>query len=316
MTFMNRRKFVQLSGGACLAGGLTPAAEPVVAEPTTVTADSGASPIRIGLVVWIGEGQSIDAAIRRVHRLGLPTCQIGFRHLTAEVVAPVKEALSKYGVEATAFSEHGPGQRIFDFYRGPETIGIVPPTTRPARIANLKLAADVAARCGIPAIHTHCGFIPENPNDPLYPQAVAAVKEVAEHCRERGTIFLCEAGEETPTTLLRLIQDVGTGNVFVNLDLANLILYGKGNPVDAMTVFGRYVRGVHAKDGLFPTGTRELGKPVPFGQGDVDFPAIIKRLRQVGYTGSLTIEMETEGGQSDQQILQSKAFLQRLIRSS
>ncbi len=309
MKLLNRRSFVQLSSAACFSGGLLPAAFPEITSNSSASA--AVVPLGIGLVVWIGEGQSVDNAIRGVHELGLTTCQIGFERLTPDVAAPVKQALAKYGVEATAFSEHGPGERIFDFYQGPETIGIVPPATRQARIHNLKLAADIAAQCGIPAVHTHCGFIPENPNDALYPQAVAAVKEVAEHCRQRGRIFLCEMGEETPTTLLRLIQDVGLDNVFVNFDVANLILYGKGNPVDAMDVLGHRVRGIHAKDGLFPTGTRNLGKVVPFGNGDVNFPAVMKRLKQVNYTGSLTIE--TEGEQSQQEILQSKAFLQRLI---
>src|SRR6202012_1795576 len=170
---------------------------------------------------------------------------------TPDVARPVKNALAKYGVEATAFSEHGPGQRVFDFYQGPPTIGIVPPATRGPRIQNLKMAADIAGECEIPAIHTHCGFIPEDPNDPLYPQAVAAVKEVAQYCKARGLSFLCETGEETPITLLRLMDDVGLDNVFANMDLANLILYGKGNPVDAMDVIGHRVRGIHAKDGLF-----------------------------------------------------------------
>ena len=119
---------------------------------------------------------------------------------------------------------HPRAQTLFNFYQGPLTVGIIPPSTQRARIDALKPAADVASQCGIPSVHTHCGFIPEDPNDPLYPQAVAAVKEVAVYCKQRGRRFLCETGEETPITLLRLIQDVGLDNVYVNLDLANLIL--------------------------------------------------------------------------------------------
>ena len=64
----------------------------------------------------------------------------------------------------------------------------------------------------------------------------------------------------------------------MNLDTANLILYGKANPVDALDVFGRYVRGVHAKDGLYPTNGSELGREVPIGEGKVDFPILISKL--------------------------------------
>ncbi len=300
---------MRLASATCIASAI----QPIFGQSSSNASASGHSLIRLGVVVWVREGQSIDEAIKGVHALGLRTCQIGFDNLTADVANPLKTALANYGVEATAFSEHGPGRRVFDFYNGPGTIGIIPPAMREARIRNLKLAADIASQCGIPAVHTHCGFIPENPNDPLYPQAVAAVKEVGRRCKERGEIFLCETGEETPITLLRLIEDTGLDNVFVNLDLANLIMCGKGNPVDAMDVFGHLVRGIHAKDGLLPTDTRNFGKEVPIGQGKVDFPTVLKQLKQVNYKGPMTIERETEGDERKKDILQSKVFLESLI---
>jgi sugar phosphate isomerase/epimerase len=306
---INRRNFVQLAGAACISNAIQPA----FAQSSPTASASSSSPIRLGVVIWIKEGQTPDEAVKSVHDLGLPTCQIGFEHLTPDVTGPVKAALAKYGVEATAFSEHGPGRRIFNFYQGPETVGIIPPATRAARIQNLKMASDIAVKCNIPAVHTHCGFIPENPNDPLYPQAVAAVKEIGSYCKQRGQIFLCETGQETPITLLRLIEDTGLDNVFVNMDVANLILYGKGNPVDAMDVVGHRVRGVHAKDGLFPTNPKELGEEVIIGKGKVDFPTVFQQLKQVNYKGAMTIERETQGEQQKKDILQSKIFLNNLI---
>jgi len=307
---LDRRTFVQVAGAACISNAI----RPTFAQSTANATASCASPFRLGVVVWIAAGESTDAAIHGVRELGFSTCQIGFERLTASVAAPLKSALAKYGIEATAFSEHGPGARVFDFYRGPETIGVVPSDTREARINNLRLAADLAAECGIPAIHTHCGFIPENPNDPLYAESVAAVGKIASHAKERGVSFLCETGEETPITLLRMIQDVGMDNVFVNLDVANLILYGKGNPVDAMEVLGHLVRGVHAKDGLFPTDPKNLGKEVSIGEGKVDFPAVFERLLQVKYQGPITIERETRGAEQRADILRSKVYLENLIK--
>jgi len=306
---INRRSFVKAAGAACIANAVVPA----LGRAAENAPRPCPSPFRLGLVVWIAEGESIDGAIQRVSDLGLRCCQVGFERLTANVTEALKGVLAKYGVEATALSEHGPGARVFDFYRGPETIGIVPPATRDRRIANLNLAADIAAQCGIPAIHTHCGFIPENPNDPLYADSVAAVRRIAAHAKERGISFLCETGEETPITLLRMIQDVGLDNVFVNLDVANLILYGTGNPVDAMDVLGHLVRGVHAKDGTFPTNPRSLGKEVRIGEGRVDFPAVLKRLLAANYQGPITIERETRGEEQRAEILRSKVYLQNLI---
>jgi sugar phosphate isomerase/epimerase len=274
-------------------------------------------PIELGVVVRVPAEADPDATIAHVHDLGFSTCQVGIGNLASrslpETSDRLKKALGKYGVRATAVMELGPGLMVWNFYQGPQTIGIIPPDTRQARIAALKRAADLAALSDIPAIHTHCGFIPENPSDPLYPRAVAAVREVAVHCKQQGRVFLCETGQETPITLLRMIRDTGQENIFVNLDLANLILYGKGNPVDALDVIGPLVRGMHAKDGEFPTDPKNLGKEVPIGQGKVDFCEVLRKLKALNYQGPMTIEREIKGPRQTSDILASKSYLAKLI---
>ena len=301
MNTPNRRRFLQLAGAALPAAAL-----PSLAQSTSLAP-------RLGVVAKVGKGGTAEETIRQVHDLGFSVCQIFFDEPGIDKVAPLQAALKKYSVEVSAVSEHNPGPRVFDFDHGPSTIGIVPPAYRRQRIDALKFAADFAHACGVPAIHTHLGFIPEDPNDPLYPTAIASIKEIAEHCRQKNVILLCETGEETPITMLRMIQDVGAGNVFVNLDTANLILYGKGNPVDAMDVFGTLVRGTHMKDGLFPTNPHVLGEEVPIGKGRVDFPTLLRRLKEVNYPGPFIIEREISGPQQTADILQSKLYLQQLI---
>jgi L-ribulose-5-phosphate 3-epimerase len=305
---LDRRSFVQLAGAACLASS----ARSAKALSQQRATDLLRKP-RLGTVAKVGPNETAESSVKRVHDLGLSVCQIFFEHLSLNEVGPLRAALKKYDLEVSAVSEHNPGRRVFDFYEGPLTIGIIPPENRRARIDALKLAADFARACDIPAVHTHLGFIPEDPNDPIYPSAIASIKEVAQHCKDQGRMLLCETGEETPIAMLRMIQDVGTGNVFVNLDTANLILYGKGNPVDAMDVFGHLVRGMHAKDGLFPTDPRNLGHEVAIGRGKVDFPALFRKLKAVNYMFPITIEREIEGPQQKEDILQSVVFLKKLI---
>jgi L-ribulose-5-phosphate 3-epimerase len=67
--------------------------------------------------------------------------------------------------------------------------------------------------------------------------------------------------------------------------------------VDALDVFGRYVRGVHAKDGCYPTNGSELGRETPLGEGQVNFPVLIPKLKACGFGGALTIEREISGPQ-------------------
>src|SRR5207245_10439356 len=150
--------------------------------------------------------------------------------------------------------------------------GLVPEETRAAGVARLIAGSDFARAVGVASITTHAGFIPENPNDPVYAAVVAALRQVAEHCHRAGQGLMLETGQETPTTLLRAIEDVGVPSLGVNLDPANLLMYGKANPVDALEVIGRHVGGVHAKDGEYPTDGRRLGAERPLGAGRGDLP--------------------------------------------
>jgi L-ribulose-5-phosphate 3-epimerase len=321
----DRRVFLQSSSMA-LAFGLSPAA--LVASnvnstgnssPTAdswqktpaVASNQGKKPLRLGLIIGIGKDP--DAAMTKVRDVGLPTCQAYVDEFEPEQAPRLRQALDKHGIEATSLVVGGPGKEVWDFYQGPLTIGLVPRETRAARIAHIKKASDFAKQCGIPAVQTHCGFIPENPNDPLYRETVAAMREVAAYCQRNGQNFRYETGQETPITLVRAIQDVGLDNQGVNFDLANLILYGKANPVDAIELLGPYVQGIHAKDGLWPTNPKDLGEEVPIGKGKVDFPRIIARLKELDYRGAVTIEREISGAQQLEDVRASKSFLEKLI---
>jgi L-ribulose-5-phosphate 3-epimerase len=267
--------------------------------------------MRLGII--LGIPKEADGAIKKVHDLGFPTCQVHINDTSAESAANLRAALDKYGVEATSAVATGPGKEIYDFYQGPLTIGLVPREYRAQRIAHMKEVSDFAAKVKIPAVQGHCGFIPENPNDPLYKEAVEAIRTVASYCRQNGQKFRCETGQETPITLVRAIRDVGLDNVGVNFDAANLIMYGKANPVEAVDILGPYIQGVHAKDGLYPTDPKELGKEVAIGQGKVNFPAFIAKLKAIGYRNPLTIEREISGEKQTADILAAKAYLEKLI---
>jgi L-ribulose-5-phosphate 3-epimerase len=276
-----------------------------------IAADKGKKPLRLGLIIDIGKDP--DAALAKVHELGLPTAQIFVDEFEADLAGQLRQSLGKYQIEATSLVVGGPGKEVWDFYQGPLTIGLLPKATRSARIAHIKKASDFAKQCGISAVQTHCGFIPENPNDPEYQEIVTAIREVATYCKRNGQNFRYETGQETPITLVRAMGDVGVDNQGVNFDLANLILYGKANPVDAIELLGPYVQGIHAKDGMWPTNPKQLGEEVAIGKGKVDFPRIIERLKQLNYRGAVTIEREISGPQQLEDVRAAKMYLEKLI---
>lgn len=309
-------------GGRNERGGASPSAVASAGQPgvamygqgtamSRAYGNEGKKPLRLGLIVGIGKDP--DAALGKVHDLGLPTCQAYVEEFGEGLAGKLVKAAEKYGIEMTSVVVGGPGKEVWDFYGGPVTIGLVPRDTRAARVAHIKKASEFAKQAGVPAVQTHCGFIPENPNDPVYTETIGVLIDVVGYCRKNGQNFRYETGQETPITLVRAMRDVGLDNQGVNFDLANLILYGKANPVDAIEVLGPYVQGIHAKDGLWPTNPKELGEEVPIGKGKVDFPRIIARLKEMKYPGAVTIEREISGDKQMEDVRSAREYLEKLI---
>ena len=72
----------------------------------------------------------------------------------------------------------------------------------------------------------------------------------------------------------------------VNLDFCNVHTCHE-SALDAIDRFAGRIFLTHVKDSRFTT---ESGEYVPMGQGKMDYPPIIERLRSVGYDGYLSIE--------------------------
>ena len=252
-------------------------------------------------------------SVAKVKSLGLPSCQLGWPANTSlEVGQALQAAAQAADVTVTTLWAALPGPSVWNFTEGPSTIGLVPDEWRAERVEALQAAAVVAGKIGIPSITTHCGFIPSWPGDRQYHETIAALKDVLAACKDNGVEFWYETGQETPITLLRTIQDVGYENQGINLDPANLLMYGNANPVDALDVFGTWVRGVHAKDGEYPTNGSDLGVEKPMGEGRVNFPVLVPKLKSMGYCGALTIEREISGDKQVEDIKAAMAILDPL----
>jgi len=270
-----------------------------------------ASP-KLKLGVIVGFHAEPEKELRKVADLGLPTCQLSAwdpEMYTDENADRVKRACANTGVEITSLWTGYPGPATWNFIDGPATIGFVPPEYREMRVAALLAGAGFARSIGVASITTHAGFIPENPRDPLYAGTIDALRRIAQRCKELGLYFCFETGQETPITLLRAMTDIGTGNLGVNLDPANLLMYGKANPVDALDILGPHVRGVHAKDGEYPTEPDKLGVEKPMGEGRVGFDRLVPKLKSFGYSGALTIEREISGDRQVTDIKRAIAIL-------
>ena len=307
---MDRRSFLAVASAAVLTQAHHSAAAFTTPSPAPL------KPMELGLKISLAGDP--EPTLRRVRDLGFTNCfpsldsYIGT--FTPQLANQIHGLLAKYELTATTVEVVGPPPLVWNFTQGPATIGLVPPGTRAARIDALRQVSDFAKLLDIPQVQTHCGFIPEDPSDPLYPGAVEAICTVVRHCQSNGQYFLMETGQETPTTMSRMIRDVAMPNLAVGLDTANLILYGKANPVDAVDILGPHVRSIHAKDGLWPTDPDQLGEEVLIGKGLVDFRQVFTKLHRIGYTGAVTIERETSGPQQIEDVRQEKLYLEKILR--
>ena len=270
--------------------------------------------MKLGILVQLNT--KIEAEFKKVYVLGFRSCQLNCwdeKLMTDENAEIVNVCMEKFGVSVSTFWCGWKGPARWNFYEGPLTLGLVPETYRYERIRELKKGSDFAKKINVENLATHVGFIPENPCTTEYQSLVCSLRELVEYVRNNGQYFLFETGQETPVTLRRMIEDIGYDNLGINLDPANLILYGKANPIDALDVFGKYVRDIHGKDGCYPTDGKNLGQETALGEGRVNYPKFVARLKEIGYDGPITIEREISGEQQIADIKKAKAFLETLL---
>lgn len=268
--------------------------------------------MKIGILVHYG---NIEPDFQWMSENGIDNCQLYMFPCdhTPENIQRVKDLREQYGIEITSVVGMWTGVGEWNFYAGPTTLGLVPAAYRDRRMEEMRKYCDLAAELGVKDVSSHMGFIPEYCYDPTYRDWIPAMRNLMSYYASKDIYLDFETGQETPVTMLRAIKDIGSDHVGVNFDSGNLILYGKANPVDALDVIGSYVRGVHAKDALYPTDPMYLGEEKALGEGKVNFPVFIKRLRECGYDGPITIERECAGDKAKEDILNGKALLESII---
>ncbi|MBM3998867.1 MAG: sugar phosphate isomerase/epimerase [Planctomycetes bacterium] len=248
----------------------------------------------IGVFTSVDAGLGVKLEVAR--ELGIPTIQLhapAASTRTAEQAARFLGRLNDYGIRLTCVFGGFEGESYADIPTVARTVGLVPPETRAARTAEMKEIADFAKRLGCDVVALHLGFIPHDRRDPLYAQVLDVTRDVCDHCKRNGQSLHLETGQETADGLLAFIGDVARDNLFINFDPANMILYGTGEPIDALRKVGRLVRSVHCKDGTWAADPgKEWGREVPLGRGDVGMENYLRTLLDIGYQGPLTIERE------------------------
>ena len=249
---------------------------------------------QVGVFTSIDAGLGVDLDV--AHELGIPTIQIHAPHQgnrNQETADAILARLAKYDIAVTAVFGGFEGESYADIPTVVNTVGLMPPETRAARLAEMKEISDFSKMIGCDVIALHLGFVPHDDSDPAYAEIVQVTQELCNYAANNGQALHLETGQETAPALVKFIDDTKCENLFVNFDPANMILYGAGEPIEALELLGSRIRSVHCKDATWADKPgEEWGEEKKLGDGDVGMKRYLETLDKIGYHGPLTIERE------------------------
>ena len=169
------------------------------------------------------------------------------------------------------------------------TGGIVPDRHWEANKRIVTRGAQLTQELGCTYMSGHAGFLDEA-NPKAYKKYIERVTWMRDECRKYGVTLILESGQETAEDLAAFMPKVpGVG---INFDPANMILYAKGKPRQALQVLSPWIRQVHVKDACETKVPGTWGTEVPWGEGEVGGKDFLEDLSRLGYTGNYVIERE------------------------
>ena len=252
--------------------------------------------LEIGVMFWAGRDPR--ETLREVKALGVSCGQLGVPgDMPLEGAAEAwRSALEQEDFTVVTVFCAYVGESYADIPTVEKTVGFIPESTRAEREQRTKDVSHFAAAIGVKSIACHVGFVPEDRSDPKYTAVRDLVRRICDHAALHGQTFALETGQEPAEILLEFLKDVDRKNLGINFDPANLIMYGSGDPIQAVEVLHEHLLSVHAKDGTWPPKKPEgaLGTEAPLGEGAVGMDKFIAKLKQVGYKGTLNVEREID----------------------
>jgi sugar phosphate isomerase/epimerase len=265
---------------------------------------------RLAVCSWSLQPADTKDLLAKLEKTGIRRVQLA--------LGPLRESPAIWGETQKPFGEKGitivSGMFgcVGEDYSTLESIrvtgGIAPDSTWEQNRKNIQATAELAQKLGLKLVTFHAGFLPHDEKDPATGRMQQRLGEVADVFAAAGITLGLETGQETAPVLLGLLRKLNRSNLGVNFDPANMILYDKGDPVDALRTLGPWIRQIHIKDARRTKVPGTWGQEVAVGSGEVDWPAFFSVLDKLKFTGDLIIEREA-GNQRIADIRQAKEVL-------
>jgi len=271
----------------------------------------------IGVCNWSLRIPDLGEAFATIkNKLGLGLVHLGFWDDAFKDTERIIGLLKQHGLAVSATCLGFEGEDYSTIQKIAETGGYKPDAFWPQRLAKTTAFADFTVALGVKLLSAHIGFVPHDKADRQYTMMVDRLRQVCDLLGAKGVTLVMETGQEKAEALMEFITAVGRPNIAVNFDPANMILYGVGEPVEAIGVLKDKIVHCHMKDATWSARpTREWGEEVVLGTGQADIPRVVSKLRAVGYRGPLIIEREA-GNQRVADVQEAVDLLKSLVGST
>ncbi|KPK78133.1 MAG: xylose isomerase [Phycisphaerae bacterium SM23_30] len=171
------------------------------------------------------------------------------------------------------------------------TGGVGPDEYWPGNKELVLKAIDATADLEVKYLSFHAGFLDHT--KPAYAQKFYdRVGVLADAAQLQGVVLLMETGQETAADLRLFLEELNHSALAVNFDPANMILYDKGNPIEAMEILARWIKHIHIKDAHRTKTPGTWGAEVPWGAGQVNDQLFLHTLKKINFAGALAVERE------------------------
>lgn len=270
---------------------------------------------RLAVCTWSLQPQSPAELLSHLCALGIPRVQLALDPIVegGGDWSQCANCLKAEGITVVSgmFGTYGEDYQTLETIK--ETGGVVPDVHWERNWSHIQKTAALAGEMGLSLVTFHAGFLPHDPSDEAYEKLKGRIERIAGAFAEHGMDVALETGQETAETLKMFLEALDCKNVGVNFDPANMLLYGKGEPIAAMKVLAPWIKQVHIKDAIASTDPGQWGQEVVVGTGQVDWTSFFVTLKEIGFTGNLSIEREA-GSQRVADILTAKSYVEGIVK--
>jgi sugar phosphate isomerase/epimerase len=269
---------------------------------------------KIAVCSWSLQPGDLADLLRKLELTGISRVQLALDPVreNAEAWPNLKPALQQAGITLVS----GMFGCVGEDYSTPDSIrrtgGIAPDSTWNENLTRIRAAAELASQLQLKLVTFHAGFLPHDESDPNFSKMLERLSTGAKIFADRHIALGLETGQETAAALASILKKVNAPNLRVNFDPANMLLYDKGDPVEALRRLAPWISQVHVKDARRPRTPETWGEEVPAGTGEVDWPGFFGALKEMNFAGNCVIEREA-GSQRVADVQTAKALIERWI---